>query len=108
MDASDDLVGQTLGGHFKLTRPLGSGAMGMVYEAEQIGFNRRCAVKLLKRDLHSHSSLLRRFKREAQVVARLNHPNIVSLYDFGVSDSGQHLYRHGVRRGLSPRAAQTL
>ncbi len=57
--------------------------MGVVYEAEDILLNRRVAVKLLPDTLRSTAQALERFFVEAQVAARLNHPNIIAIYDIG-------------------------
>ena len=76
---------QTLG-RYKLQRKIGSGAMGLVYEALDPKLNRPVAIKtILKSQLDEEVSreYSVRFREEAQAVARLNHPNIVQVYDFG-------------------------
>ncbi len=62
---------------------LGEGGMGTVYRARQKKLQRQVALKLLSRELSSDPAFAERFLREAQALARLQHPNIVSLYDFG-------------------------
>jgi serine/threonine protein kinase len=72
-------------GRYDVERVLGEGAMGVVYEANDARLHRRVAVKtILKSALDSDSAreYSMRFKREAQAVARLNHPNIVQVFDF--------------------------
>ena len=73
-------------GRYRLNRKLGSGAMGVVYEALDPKLNRTVAIKTILKS-HLDEEVAReysvRFREEAQAVARLNHPNIVQVYDFG-------------------------
>ncbi len=69
-----------------------SGGMGAVYKAVQRCLNRTVAVKLLPRVHLEKEGFLERFKREAQALALLNHPNIVAVYDFGETADGQLYY----------------
>ena len=72
-----------LGGRYRLVEPpLGRGGMGTVYEAVQEGLGRRVAVKLLDPRLAEDRQQLERFRREAEIVAALGHPNIVQVTDF--------------------------
>jgi serine/threonine-protein kinase len=75
------LEGQTLGKYRVLT-PLGAGGMARVYRAYQPGLDRYVAIKVLRTELVEEEEFLARFKREAQAVAALRHPNIVQVYDF--------------------------
>ncbi|MGE0706376.1 MAG: serine/threonine-protein kinase [Planctomycetota bacterium] len=68
---------------FKLGRELGRGAMGVVYEATQKRLDRKVALKVVNPALSSNAAYVRRFKREALTLAKLNHPNIVQVYDYG-------------------------
>jgi eukaryotic-like serine/threonine-protein kinase len=77
-----DLSGQQLG-NLRLLRRLGRGAMAEVYLAEEIGLNRRVAVKGLKPELACDQTYLRRFEREAQAAASLVHANIVQIHQVG-------------------------
>ncbi|MBS0335594.1 MAG: serine/threonine protein kinase [Proteobacteria bacterium] len=73
-------------GRYKLSRVLGKGAMGVVYEGRDPKLNRTVAVKTIlvgELDPATAQDYSKRFAREAQAVARLNHPNIVQVYDFG-------------------------
>ncbi|MGH9444050.1 MAG: protein kinase domain-containing protein [Thermoanaerobaculia bacterium] len=63
--------------------PLGSGGMGEVYRAHDKKLNRDVAVKVLPESLSKNADALSRFEREAHAVAALNHPNILSIFDFG-------------------------
>ncbi len=67
-------------GPYRLLREIGSGGMGVVYEAEDLRLHRRVALKFLPLDQTPSESQLARFQREAKGLARLNHPNIVTLY----------------------------
>jgi CheY-like chemotaxis protein len=75
--------GELLGGRYRLGRLLGAGGMGAVYEAtrEDLG-HMRVAVKILHDSLATDTLLLARFRREAETVAQINHPNIVRILDF--------------------------
>jgi eukaryotic-like serine/threonine-protein kinase len=77
-----DLSGKTLG-DFRLLRRLGQGGMGQVYLAEQTSLRRPVALKILKSELAFDSTSLKRFKAEAEAVARATHANIVQVYAFG-------------------------
>ena len=64
---------------------LGQGGMGMVYKAHQPKLDRLVALKILPNTIGNGPSFAERFSREAKIMARLNHPNIVTIYDFGQS-----------------------
>ncbi len=74
-------------GRYEIIRVLGSGAMGVVYEANDSKLHRRVAIKTIIKsamvDEAQAADYSERFMREAQSIARLNHPNIVTVYDFG-------------------------
>ncbi len=78
------LAGATLAEKYRLVSVLGSGGMGVVYKAEQLGLGgRSVAVKLLRRDLIA--SRVEWFRAEAMAASRINHPHAVAIYDFGVT-----------------------
>lgn len=83
-----DLTGQTLG-DFRVLRWLGQGGMGQVYLAEQVSLKRNVALKLLKPELAANDVSLKRFKQEAEAVARVTHANIVQIYAIN-EIGGQH------------------
>ncbi|HZU74456.1 MAG TPA: PASTA domain-containing protein [Acidimicrobiales bacterium] len=85
-----DLVGRALGGRYHLVAPLGAGASAVVYLAEDEALGRRVAVKVLHSVLASDAAFLRRFRAEARAVARLRHPHIVTVFDWGEADD--HVY----------------
>jgi serine/threonine-protein kinase len=78
--------GRILKNRYRILRKIGSGGMAEVYLAEDLLLNRKVAVKVMHENLASDESFVRRFKREAQAAANLNHPNIVAVYDWGAED----------------------
>ena len=70
-------------GKYKILGKIGQGAMGEVYKAHDAVLNRLVAIKTINADLGADESLRKRFEREAQSAARLNHPNIITVYDYG-------------------------
>ncbi len=81
-------VARTVDGKYRLDRLIGRGGMGAVYEARDLRLGREVAVKVMLAGAFGHEGSLRRFRREAQAVARLNHPNVVALHDFGELEGG--------------------
>src|SRR5688572_7337055 len=81
-----ELAGTTLADKYRLVSLLGSGGMGVVYKAEQLGLGRSVAIKLLRRDLIA--TRFDWFRAEAMAASRINHPHAVAIYDFGVSADG--------------------
>jgi serine/threonine protein kinase len=80
-----DLVGHTLG-QYELLEEIGHGGMANVYSAVQRSIGRKVAVKVLPAHFLQDRSFLERFSREVQVVARLHHPHILQVYDYGEQD----------------------
>ncbi len=79
----EGLVGRSFGG-FKVTRLIARGGMGVVFEGMQESLDRPVAIKFLYPHLSDDDRFRDRFEREARAAARLNHPNIVRILDFGV------------------------
>lgn len=73
------------GSDYRLIRKIGAGGMGEVFEATQISLDRKVAVKLLSPSLTSDTAQREQFENEARVIAMLHHPNIVKIYNAGVS-----------------------
>lgn len=82
------LVGRVLGDKFKLTACIGIGGSGAVYKADQIALGRTVAVKILNEELCADPRMTSRFRGEAMSASRLNHPNCVSIIDYGQSPDG--------------------
>jgi beta-lactam-binding protein with PASTA domain/tRNA A-37 threonylcarbamoyl transferase component Bud32 len=78
-----DLTGRVLAGRYRLLAPIGAGASGRVYVADDVRLKRRVGVKVLHLALAEDAGFLRRFRAEAQVAASLNHPNVMAVYDWG-------------------------
>ncbi|HZR99466.1 MAG TPA: serine/threonine-protein kinase [Chloroflexota bacterium] len=81
----DDLAGQCLG-QYQLAELIGRGGMAVVYKALQPSLHRYVAVKVLSPYLMQEEEFRTRFQREAETVARLDHPNILPVYDYGQQD----------------------
>ena len=73
---------------YQLGECLGSGGMGDVYAAEHRLLKRPCAVKLIRKDVAGKRNVQARFESEVQSAARLSHPNIVEIYDYGHTENG--------------------
>jgi len=75
-------------GQYEIMRQIGQGAMGVVYEAYQKGLHRKVALKMLPSTLASDRTFLKRFRNEAAAAAKIHHPNIATIYDYGEIESG--------------------
>ncbi len=82
------LVGRVLGEKFKLRACIGIGGSGSVYKADQTALGRTVAVKILAEQLADDARLVKRFHDEALAASRLNHPNTVSVIDYGQTTDG--------------------
>ncbi len=83
-DELDPLVGSVLDGRYSVDSLLGEGGLGRVYRGRHLKLGRPVAIKVLLEELRAQTNVRQRFEREAKAVAALNHPNIVTITDFGV------------------------
>jgi eukaryotic-like serine/threonine-protein kinase len=86
--APDPLIGRVIADKFRLRECVGMGASGSVYKADQMALDRTVAIKVLNQDLATDDRLVRRFQDEAMAASRLNHPNTVSIIDYGQTEDG--------------------
>ena len=103
--------------HYRIIRKIGSGGMGEVHLAEDEVLGRRVAIKILPPDIADHPDRVARFKREARAVSALNHPNILTIHEYG-QDAGIHFFvteylpgrtvREILRRAPSPSEALAI
>ncbi|MCA1634183.1 MAG: protein kinase [Acidobacteria bacterium] len=83
MSETDPLVGRVLDGKYELLGRLGEGGMGAVYRASRVHIGDEVAVKVLHSKLVNDETLIERFRREARAAAQLQHPNVVTIHDYG-------------------------
>ncbi len=84
------MVGRSLG-HYEIVEPLGSGGMGDVYRAHDAHLHRDVAIKVLSEDLADDPDLVARLRREAHLLAALNHPNVATIHGFEESEGRRFL-----------------
>ncbi len=87
---SSSMIGTVLSGRYRLEAKLGSGGMSTVYLARDDTLDRPVAVKVMHREMSEQEDQLQRFRQEARAVAKLTHPNVVSVIDAG--EDGGHPY----------------
>jgi|GEM_PF-1389956 len=83
-----DLEGTVLAGRYRITKRLGAGGMGAVYLGEHLRVGRKDAIKVLRAEKAQEPEAIARFTRGARAVARIHHPNVCELYDFGETEDG--------------------
>ena len=88
-EVRDPRVGMVLGGRYVIEDVLGEGGMATVYRARHNLVERPCAVKILHPELSKDSTLRERLRREARSAAAISHPNVVEIYDFGETPTGE-------------------
>src|SRR4051794_34941481 len=113
---SSSLIGRTLG-KYEIIQPLGYGAMATVYKGYDHESDRYVAIKVLPPHPGREAKFIERFRQEARTIARLHHPHILLLYDYGIEDDILYLAMSYVTGGslrdlldtgqLSPAYAET-
>ncbi|MEO0139248.1 MAG: serine/threonine-protein kinase [candidate division WOR-3 bacterium] len=78
-----NLVGKTIGGKYKITDKIGTGGMATVYKGEHVYLKKPVAIKVLLPSFSENKELVERFFQEAETASKLDHPNIVKIFDFG-------------------------
>ncbi len=99
--ASDPFVDTMLADRYHILGVIGQGGMGVVYKARQELLDRLVAIKMLKTQLITDESSVKRFRHEAKAASRLNHRNVITVYDFGVANSGEPYIVMEFLEGLS-------
>ena len=92
-----DLSGTVLDGRYQVIEPIAEGAMGSVYRGERLKLGRAVAIKVMHQELPDELASRQRFEREAKLMALLEHPNCVSVIDFGLHDDKPFLVMDLVR-----------
>ena len=87
--APHPLIGTVLRGTYEVRRVVDRGGMGIVFEAEQVRLHRKVAIKILPVHLVQEPKALLRFQREAELVSLLQHPHVVQIFDFDVTEQGE-------------------
>jgi len=83
------LIGQVLGGAYRIIARIDEGGMGTVFQAEHVRLKRPVAVKVMAAHLADDESALARFQREAEIISQLHHPHVVQVLDFDTTDDGK-------------------
>jgi serine/threonine-protein kinase len=86
--APDEYIGKTVASKYRVEQMIGEGGMGKVYRAIQLSLDKPVVLKVLRAALLSDANTVRRFQREAKAASRLNHPNSISVLDYGQSEDG--------------------
>ncbi len=103
--------GQIIDSRYKLIGILGSGGMGTVFDAEHVALGKKVVVKVLHSKFCHRADLIDRLRVEAQVLSELNHPNLVTVSDFGQIGNGrpylvmERLYGHTLRKEIEMRGS---
>lgn len=88
MTEGDEYVGKLIASKYQVEALIGEGGMGKVYRAQQIALDKPVVLKVLRQSLLSDERTVARFQREAKAASRLNHPNSISILDFGQAEDG--------------------
>lgn len=85
---ADEYIGKLIARKYRVEALIGEGGMGKVYRATQVALDKPVVLKVLRQSLLSDERTVARFQREAKAASRLNHPNSISILDFGQADGG--------------------
>jgi serine/threonine protein kinase len=107
MNEADKWTGQVLGGRYRVGPKLAEGGAGAVYRADHLVLNEPVAVKVLHAEVATHPEMSKRFLREVTVAARLDHPNVVTMYDSGTLEDGSLYYVMELLEGMPLTEAMT-
>lgn len=91
MSALPNLAGSTLGGEYELVERIGTGAVGTVYHAYQTRLERDVAIKVMPSSQPDTDDYIKRFRREAKTIAKLQHPHIIPIYDYDAEQGINYL-----------------
>src|SRR5258708_40164743 len=94
----EEMIGLVLG-HYRIIRPLGYGGTATVFLAEDINLQREVAIKVFQPREGDTGDFMRRFAREPRVLAQLDHPNILPVYDYGEQNEIAYLVMPYMRGG---------
>ncbi|MSP61463.1 MAG: serine/threonine protein kinase [Myxococcales bacterium] len=93
----DPMIGRVIDGRYRVLEALGIGGMGAVYRVQHTAMGKIAALKMLHPALSTEREVVKRFRREAEAVARLGHPNTVQLFDFGEADGALFMVMEYIR-----------
>jgi len=96
-ESHDRWIDRVIDNRYRITEPIGRGGMGSVYKVVHTQIGKVAALKLLHGNLAGDKELIKRFHREAESISRLNHPNIVQVFDFGRVDETVYLVMEYLR-----------
>lgn len=101
VSVKDPLIGQLLASRFELIEMIGQGAMAIVYKAKQTAVDRYVAVKIMRPELASDPVQQKRFSREARSLSKLDHPNLLKIFDIGQTPNGRPYFIMEYLKGRS-------
>jgi serine/threonine protein kinase len=109
----EPIIGTEFDGKYKIEEKIGEGGMGLVYRANHIFIDRPVAIKFLRQEYLTDTAAIERFKLEARAAARIQHPNVTTILDFGISGGTFYLvmeYLEGfsLRKQLKTNGALSL
>jgi serine/threonine-protein kinase len=99
----ESYLGKTVAGRYEIKSVLGAGGMGAVFVAEQKPLGREVALKIIKQSLSDDPDAVARFEQEAKTVSTLQHPNLITVYDYGHDEDGTLFIAMELLKGRSVR-----